>query len=259
MAAPILTDQQREEIAQRYVAGDGVGALSREFSVCDKTIRRVIQNLKAKRPPAQISRAAGRDLVEFAQRAKSILWRQDTGTDEKRVTYHRWKDRVAALESQDGGGLTHNQAVVRASKEFPCLTRLFREYDVSEYDTNPESHPQIVHFGHTPGAAFASTQIICEGIEQSYRESLRWAIEAAGAYLRTDQQPTTCPCDAAWYLYRQAIEEPKDFLAKVGQIESKGDAESEERRSFRKAGQRSVQEIDAMLSELEAPDGEEEN
>ncbi|MFA5186688.1 MAG: hypothetical protein WC551_09450 [Patescibacteria group bacterium] len=187
-----------------------------------------------------------KDLNEFASRVRSVLWRQDNGEEKK--TYDHWKDRVASLESSDGAGMTHNEALVRASKEYPCLTRLFREYDVSEFDPNPDSHPQIKHFGHQPKITATS-----EGKEQSYRENLRWAIESAGTYLRTGKHPETCPNDAAWYLYRQAIEEPKDFLGRVGQVESKGDSEAEQQRIDRKSGQRSLAELNEMLDILEAP------
>jgi hypothetical protein len=187
-----------------------------------------------------------KDLNDFASRVRSVLWRQDSGDEKK--TYEDWKARVSDLESATGAGMTHNEALVRASKEYPCLTRLFREYDVAEFDPNPESHPQIQHFGQKPAIVATS-----DGKEQSYRENLRWAIETAGTYLRTGKHPATCPNDAAWYLYRQAIEEPKDFLSRVGQVESKGDNEAEEQRLSRKSGQRSLAEINEMLDTLEAP------
>jgi hypothetical protein len=239
---PKLTPEQRKEICDRFVDGELQKALAAEYGVCVGTITKVVSHAGAKRARPGFSPVNG--IAEFASRAKSKLWRADPGAD--KTQYDAWVARVAALQSEDGGRLTHSQAIVRASKEFPCLTRLFREYDVSEFDPNPESHPQIQHFGKLAPAA-----VVSEGKELSYRDSLRWAIDAAGAYLRTGKDPETCPCDAAWYLYRQAIEEPKDFLAKVGQVESKGDGESTDKRNIRKAGQRSIAEIDSMLSELE--------
>jgi hypothetical protein len=91
----------------------------------------------------------------------------------------------------------------------------------------------------------------CKGLKQTYRDSLRWAIEAAGKWKGEKEKPTICPCWTAWYLYEQAIDDPKDFLGKVGQVESKGDADSEAQQSARLAGARSVAEIDGMLAELE--------
>ena len=191
--------------------------------------------------------AQNHNVVEFAKRVKSVLWRQDSGKKE-RPKYDAWQEKVKELESKDGAGYTNNQAIVQASKDYPCLARLFREYDLSDFDPNPESHPTLKQFGktqNTPG------KVTCENKKQTYRESLRWAIDAAGAYLRTNEEPVMCPCDAAWYLYRQAIEEPKDFLGKVGQIEAKISNESEDEKNARKSGKRSIAEIDAMLSELE--------
>lgn len=238
-----LTDEQCEQIAARYIAGETQRDLAKAFGVCRQTVGATIQRLGAKR--AKPDKASPRDMIEFAQRARSILWRQDKAKE--KPTYNSWKTRVEALESKDGGGLTRNQAVVRASKEFPCLNRLFREYNVVDHDPNPDSHPAVQHWGKP---ATAATPTFCEGKEQSYRESLRWAIESAGTYLRTGVQPASCPCDAAWYLYRQAVDEPKDFLAKLGQIESKVDLEAQGKSNIRKESGRSIAEIDSFLEEL---------
>jgi hypothetical protein len=87
-----------------------------------------------------------------------------------------------------------------------------------------------------------------EGKEQTYRESLNWALLSAGEFLRTGVRPTVCPNDAAWFLYTQAVSEPKDFMAKVAQVEKGEDGEAA--RQCRKNAQRSIEELDAMLSEL---------
>ena len=242
MANAKLTKEQRQEIADRFVAGETVKVLAEEFEVCINTITRVCRDLHAIRPqprPATID-----DLGAFASRAKSILWAQDHGKDHP--AFDAWKARVEELKSNSG--LTKNQATVRASKEFPCLSKLFREFDVRKYDPNPESHAHIRHFGEAPPK---NSQVRCEGIDQSYRDSLRWAMDAAGRTDRTGERPASCPCDRAWYLYIQAVNDTKDFLTRVGQVESKGDAESEERRSARAAGERSIAEIDGFLAELE--------
>lgn len=88
-----------------------------------------------------------------------------------------------------------------------------------------------------------------EGKEQSYRENLAWAIGTAGEFLRTAVRPIKCPNDAAWFLYMQAINEPKDFMAKFSQVEAKLDT-GESERAMRQSGRRSIQEIDSMLAEL---------
>lgn len=245
-----LTDEQKAEIAKLYSEGVCQKDLAAEYNVCVSWIGTICKAHGAVRPEPKAEPVTASELRHFTKRVRSVLWRQDPGSEKR--TYDAWAARVSALQSEDGGGYTHSQAVVRASKEFPCLHRLFREYNLAEFDPNPDSHPTVKHFGKAKGPE----SILSEGIQQSYRDSLRWAIEAAGKYLRTNETPATCPCDAAYYLYRQAIEEPKDFMSKVGQIESKGDAETEAARTARKSSARAIQEIDAFLEELEHPEEE---
>ncbi len=194
--------------------------------------------------------AVSRVVTEFAKRVKSALWRQDTGKERPR--YEAWIKKVAELESSEGAGYSHAQAIVQASKDYTCLFRLFREYDLTAFDPNPDSHPQIRKFGQPAGKN--SDEVICEGKKQPYRVSLNWALDAAGTFRRTGNDPVSCPCDAAWYLYELAKDEPKDFLGKVNQVEMKGDSESEDSKNAKKSGRRSIVEIDAMLAELEAGD-----
>jgi len=238
-----LTDEQRDEIAERYVAGEKQADLAREFGVSTEAISKTCKRRGAIRPRIKPDPATASNVAEFAKRARSILWRQNTGTE--KPEYDAWTERVEELER---GGLDRSRAIVRASKEFRCLHRLFREYDVSEFDPNPESHPTIRHFGGHGSSG--EEKIRSEGKQQSYRESLRWAIEAAGRHLRTGETPTSCPCDAAYYLFRQAIDEPRDFMGRIGQIESKTDADAEARRNAEKSGRRSIAEIDKMLARL---------
>lgn len=188
-----------------------------------------------------------RDVTEFAKRVKSVLWRQETGKEHP--TYDTWVSKVEFLQSSDGGSYTKPQAIVRASKDYPCLHRLFREYDIRAFDPNPESHPNILTKDAVkPDNTLAG--VICENKEQTYRQSLQWAIDAAGEYLRTGRPPISCPCNSAYYLYQQAISEPKDFLGRVGQIESKGVGESEEEKDIKRSGKRSIKEIEMMLQEI---------
>jgi len=209
-----LAPGDRDEILQRYHSGDPVHEIAADFGISNSYVGKLAHRHGIRR--AKRAKQTGSGIEEFAKRARSILWRQDHSKE--KPTYDKWQARVKEL--QENSDCTKNQAVVRASKEFKCLNRLFKEYDVRDFDPNPESHPEIKHYGDKPTL---QESVICEGIEQSYRESLRWAIQAAGAYLRTSKSPKTCPCDAAWYLYRQAIEEPRDFMGRVGQVESKGD------------------------------------
>jgi hypothetical protein len=87
------------------------------------------------------------------------------------------------------------------------------------------------------------------GKEQTYRENINWAMTAAGSFLRTGEKPTVCPNDSAWFLYNQACDEPKDFLAKVGAVE-KG-AESAEDPEIKKSTRKTLAEIETFLEKLD--------
>lgn len=245
MADRKINDEQKAEIVSLRQAGVPYKEIAAKLGISVGLACKYAKKLLPSDTDFKPAPGDSATITEFTKRVRSILWRENSGADKK--SYNSWTARVAELESPGGGEMTHSQAVVRASKEFACLHRLFREYDLSDFDPNPDSHPTIKHFGKP----LADAQVVSEGIEQSYRDSLRWAIDAAGMHLRTGDHPETCPCDAAFYLYRQAIESPKDFMAKVGQIEMKVDAESAAAKSARKSGNRSVQELDAMLQELE--------
>lgn len=242
--APKLDEATKKKAAERFASGEKLSDLAKEYGVSDKYLRRYFVKVGVYKKQT-IKADLSRDMIEFVKRARSILWRQD-GPDKK--TYNAWDARVK--EFQESSGYSKDQSVVRASKEFPCLNRLFREYDVAAFDPNPESHPQLPVYGQV-----RKSEIHVEGRELSYRDNLRWAIEAAGLYLRTGEQPFECPNNSAFYLYQQAISEPKDFLSRVGQVESRGDGELEEQRLARKAGKRSVAEIEEMLAALEMSDG----
>lgn len=252
-----LTEKQRLSIAAKYSSGiSNQSELANEFEVTRLTINRICRKLDAVREekPAAAPKprqATVDDMGNFLSRAHSILWRSGGNGDEYK-DYHAFDEHLNALMSKDGGGLTKNEAVVMAAKEFPCLESLFKRFNVKKYDPSPESHPGIQHFGDSD-----KHDVECEDVKQSYRENLRWAIEAAGTKLRTGVKPETCPCDSAWFLYEQAISDPKDFLSKLGQIESKVDAEDAADRKGRKAGEKTIAEIDGMLAELETENKEE--
>ncbi len=210
--------------------------------------------LPVETPSTEKPLAVSRVVTEFAKRVKSALWRQDP--DKKHPRYDIWTKKVAELESSEGAGYSHAQAIVQASKDYTCLHRLYREFDTIAFDPNPDSHPQIRRFGESKSKDLS--EVICEGKKQPYRQSLNWALDNAGTFLRTGLEPVTCPCDTAWYLYIQARNEPRDFLTKVNQVEMKGDSESEDVRNAKKSGRRSIAEIDAMLAELESTSEENE-
>ena len=237
-----LSDAEADEIVKRYIDGETQVSLAHEFSVQPLIISRLCQSRQAKRPA--LARQLKDDLNEFRSRCRSVLWRQN---QIEKVEYKKWEARIAELESETGGNYTANQALVRASKEFPCLHRLFREYDLAQHDPNPESHANIQYFGQPKKP---DGEIVNEHKEQSHRDNLNWAISAAGEHLRTNACPVSCPNDSAFYLYEQAIREPKEFLSRFNQIEGKGDSNEEGRKSSAKASKRSIAEINQMLEEL---------
>lgn len=243
-----LTDEQRVEVAELYSLGRTLAELARQFEVSSSTIQKIVKKADVQKPKAERS-TPGTSIKEFAKRARSILWRQD---GKVKGTYDSWKRKVEEFEKSRA--MNPQQAIVQASKDFPCLKRLFREYDVSGYDPHPDSHPDIQHWGQK----IPLDSIECENREQSFRENLSWAIETAGKYLRTGEHPTSTPNDGAYFLFKQACEQPKEFLGKFTQIEGRGDDGQEKRRRAREGGQRSIDEINEMLGAL-MEEKEEEN
>jgi len=178
------------------------------------------------------------------------LWAQDVGQEKK--SYEKWEKRVDELETTEGGGLSRRQAIVHASKEFGCLGKLFERYDVSDFDPDPNLKPAG---GPDCGSSTAQSMdlhgvVPIEGIDQSHRDNLVWAMDAAGAYLRTGRKPTTCPNNPSWWLFRQAIEEPKEFLSRFNQVEAKSTDDAEARQRAQRSGKWAIEELEEMLATL---------
>lgn len=187
-------------------------------------------------------------LPEFEKRINKVLWNRGSG--KTHVEYDNFKARVAELEANSG--YNHGQAVVTAAKEFPVLHKLFRDYDIREFNPNPESHPEIHYYGGTKkaGEAIEAGDIIMEDTELSYRENLQWAMGAAGKFAREKRHPGVCPNDTAWFLYEMAISEPDKFLMRVGQVEVKA-SDADEQRATSRASRRSIAELNRMLEDLD--------
>ncbi|MFA5767073.1 MAG: hypothetical protein WC919_04070 [Candidatus Paceibacterota bacterium] len=98
--------------------------------------------------------------------------------------------------------------------------------------------------------------IKCEEREQSYRENMVWAMAAAGEFIRTGLPPLTCPNNTAWFLYTQACDEPKDFMAKVNSLEAKNDNGDEAKRQLQSSTKKSLAEIEAFLDFVETEEFE---
>jgi gas vesicle protein len=94
-----------------------------------------------------------------------------------------------------------------------------------------------------------TSAIVMENKEQSYRENLAWAMNAIGEFLRTHRNPITCPNNAAWFMYVQAQDEPKDFLAKVSAVEKSAD-DSDKSKDIRQGCRKTLSEIQLFLDKL---------
>jgi AraC-like DNA-binding protein len=117
-----------------------------------------------------------------------------------------------------------------------------------DYGMSPKTIKKHCGGAHGP----RSLRVESEGRVQSYRDNLAWAMQAAGEYLRTQKRPSICPNDSAFFLYHQAIDDPKDFLSKVAAIE-KGVDDSDDREG-RASTKRTLNEIKAFLRGLDAPE-----
>lgn len=237
---PKLSAEKRAEIAERYSLGETYYSLAKEFGVAATTIKKYVDAINARQEkPLGSQVTPAKAVSDFAKRARSIMWR----LDKDRKSYKKWEDKVEDFKK---GGMNPKQAIVQASKDFPCLKKLFREYCVTEYDPHPGSHPDIHEWGKPdPGQAME-----CEERNQSTHENILWAIAAAGEFLRTNIPPEKCPNNAAFYLYRQACEEPKDFLGKFTQVDARSGDELNKQHLAKSGGERSISEINEMLNTL---------
>ena len=233
--APKLTEDQRKIAADRYSDGESIAELAEQYGVSGNTIRNACRQFGANRSGTPITKSG--KIIAFQKRVRSVLWNADKGLKKER--YYKWTKKVAELESKAGGSMERGKAIVVASKDYPCLERIFLEYDMSDFDPSvvkPAPHvsvfklpPKTVHHPAIGGDSAESPKttqahgeaVKCDGVQQSYRENLSWAMAAAGERLRTGAKPSACPNDAAWYLYIQAVDSPKEFLQRIGQIEVK--------------------------------------
>lgn len=238
-----LSEEQKAEVCDRYSRlGETYAELAKDFNVAITTIRKYVKASSTKKLIKQRVTPAT-SMVEFKKRAKSILWRQDSGNSKDRKAYNSWMEKVNEFKR---GGMNPQQAVVQASKDFQCLARLFREYDVGENDPHPDSHPAIQQYGQQA----PMEGIECEGKNLSHHENLMWAIATAGKKLRTGDDPEIAPNDAAYFLYRQACDDPKEFLGKFTQVDMRSGDDLEDQRLAKKSGERSIEELNEMLQTL---------
>jgi hypothetical protein len=226
----------------------------------------------------------------FATEARRVLWAHDNGRPAGTM-YRQWLQRVMFLESANGGRLTRQQAIIVASKEFPCLATLFRRFSVEEYDPAPhvscagtggdfeaEAAPildPVLDDDLIPGEKPMDTRRFTSegvpeqpqpkrdrehsellGIDLSYIENIRWAAASAGEFMRTGRSPKQCPNNTAWLLYKLAIEDHRDFLAKLTTAETKvreiEARQIQDETNKTNDGQRSLDDMYRLLQQLQA-------
>lgn len=254
-----LTLAERYDVYSKRKAGMSYGKLAAYYDVSEGAIYRYQKKIEERikkegldKLRAEIDAASAEadkirneksilktNMDEFAKKARSILWGQEGGKD--RPTYDLWQSLVKKMV---GAGLSKTQAVVQASKGFLCLSELFIEYDTSRSDPDPSYCPVKTN------GKIEKAEIACEEKEQTHRENLTWAIEAAGKFLRTQRAPKAAPNNAAYFLFRQACDDPKDFLSRFTQVDMKAGDTGEEAALMMRTGNRSIKEINDMLETL---------
>ena len=249
---PGVLEKHWPEIIERLRSGEQLQHLAQEFGVDESALG---LGLKER---GLFNNAKGRSLEirdvnlrDFASNARRILWRFSRARG-KHVLYDTWKARVK--EFRERHSCSYESAVVQASKEVGCLGKLFQKYNVEEFDKYPNSHPHITKYKQHSAAEKDSPKAVSENIEQSYKENLSWAISAAGEHKRTNVPVRRCPNDEAFFLYQQALEDPKGFLARFSTAEAKiTDTDASDRLSTKRA----TDEIDGLLSTILDDDPEE--
>jgi hypothetical protein len=242
-APPSLSPDEWEEAIERYKSGEKVQDLAKDFRVSTGTMG---SGLRTQQIQKEIGSIRDKNLSKFASEARSILWRVDSGKDEKHPLYHEWKDRVHKFQTRHK--CSYGAAVIQATKFYRKCWKLFLKYDVEQFDKYPESHPAVTQYkSQLLKDGVSKNRMKNEGIDQGHKDNLAWAIAAAGEEARTGVPPESCPNDAAYFLYQQAIASPEAFLARFTSIESKTSGKDEPGRLTAK---RAVEEINGLLSTL---------
>ena len=259
MPPRVLNIHQRIAIVEQWQRGIAQNKLAGEYGVAVGTVTKIINEAGLKRYgdepdlPSELQEPEKKlsQYVKFVTEVKEIL--RDQAFDGKGIDAHTtWMNWVEILGKE---GFTRQQAVVEGSKGFACLRRLYMKYDVWEFDTKPDSHPDIKHKRDMQKSKDTKS-VPSDGRELSYRENIRWAAAAAGRWLRIRKEPESTPNDSAWFFYVMAKEEPKDFMTKISAVEAKDTGEGEDERVTRREGNRMIKQLDDMIGELSMIEGE---
>ena len=236
-----ISDEKRIEVCKRWQAGEKAAELASEFGVSSNTIYAILKRNKIT-ASASGKNTASREVSEFAKRVRSILWR----TDKRR--YEKWQQKVASLETD--GGMSRREAIVQASKDYTELRKLFREFNVSDYDPNEDSHAGIEH----KSSPSVRKGIPYTGEKLTQLDSLRWASTSAGHYLNTGSPPDKAPNAECFFYYRMALDEPREFMSRMVQLFARYDESTAEEKRVKRDTEMAVDEIMRNLTLLEKED-----
>ncbi len=249
-----LDDPEIEAEIVRLYTNDKVPVteLARRYDVSPGKINRVLRIYNVDihdRHELTTHRFCSEEIRTFAKECRRLLFKNDKSPNHE--MWYRFNKLISDFVTDEH--LTREQAYVKAAKEFPILHPLFGEYNIRDYDVDPNNVP-----GASPKNLFAEMlgkpSVVLENKEQSYLENLKWAMDAAGKSMAEKQDPTLAPNASAWYLYVQAKTAPRDFVMRMAQAEKEygGTEETDERKKAKK----SINEIDEYLKELIMGDDE---
>lgn len=214
-----------------------------QASTLNRWIDKFGESLHEEKEPVRIE---SNDVQELVGRVQDALM---SSSQEK---YEGWITRVAHFQAK---GYSLEEAQVCATKEIESCKYILADYDVRHLDRDPDSHTDVAYKGDAN-----RSRVVCLNKDINYRGCMRWAAANAGMYMRTKVHPSEVPSDLAFFLYNMALDEPKDFAAKLNQTESREDTETQLEKDTRKQTDRSVAEIDRWLNEIDKQrkeDGEE--
>lgn len=149
-------------------------------------------------------------------------------------------EQIAQVVEQQKLGATQKELAVAFNVSAQTIAKYIKralENPAEEIPRNPDDYDSI------------KVDIVSTNTDLPFRDNFLWAIQTAGHKLRTGQLPKNCPNDSAFFLFRQACDDPKGFLQKFAQIESKN-SENKEEKEAQKAGKRSIEEIEEQLQIL---------
>lgn len=236
-----LTEENIKEIVERNLKGETQTGLAEKFNVSRGTIGKHLireckkREIKEKREELQ-QEMESLDVQEEA--AKNFIPSGDNSA----------RTRTPASREASVRTLTAQIASIKKSVEtkLPPLS-IDESVVVSNKDDGAKKfrNKKLEEAARSKKITEEISKIICLNVEQPFRQNLLWAIKAAGLYNRTEKGPEECPNDTAFFLYKQACDNPKDFLGRFASVESKINDEDDS--VLEKESKKTVAEIEEFL------------